>query len=71
MGVVHLQGVATGGTGTITTLPVGYRPTSTLNFPTVSNGAVAIVNITSAGVISLGSGSAASVILNGITFTTY
>ena len=71
MGIVHLQGVATGGTGTITTLPVGFRPTSTLIFSTVSNSAVATVSITSAGVVSLASGSAASVILNGITFTTY
>jgi len=65
---VRLKGTVTGGTGTIFTLPTGYAPiTGTYLFPTVSNGAVAVVAINTAGVVSLQSGSAASVNLDHIS----
>jgi len=67
-GRVHLRGTVTGGTGTIMTLPVGYRPAYTWRLPTQSNGAVALITVDSSGVVSLVSGSAASVDLGNLSF---
>jgi hypothetical protein len=67
-GRVHLRGTVTGGTGTIMTLPVGYRPYYTWRLPTQSNGAVALITVDSSGVVSLVSGSATNVELGNLSF---
>jgi hypothetical protein len=67
-GRVCLRGVVTGGTGTIFTLPVGYRPSETLNFPVVSNSAFGHISITSAGVVSMVIGSSTWLSLDNISF---
>jgi hypothetical protein len=67
-GRVHLRGTVTGGTGTIMTLPVGYRPVCTWRLPTQSNGAVALITVDTAGVVSLASGSATNVELGNLSF---
>lgn len=74
-GVVYLAGVVKSGatTGTILTLPAGYRPLATLRFPLVDGVSSLSINgleITSAGVVSPVTtlGSVAEIPLNGITF---
>jgi Pectate lyase superfamily protein len=67
-GRVHLRGTVTGGTGTIMTLPVGYRPVYTWRLPSLSNGAVALVTVDSSGVVSLNSGSGTNLELGGLSF---
>lgn len=49
-GVVYLRGLVTGGTGTILTLPAGYRPAATLMFPVVVQTWTATTELTSGGV---------------------
>ena len=69
LGFVHIEGMVKTGTGTIFTLPVGSRPSATLSFSAVGNDLAARIDITSAGVVSLQSGSASSFLsLSGITF---
>jgi hypothetical protein len=67
-GRVHLRGTVTGGTGTIFTLPVGYRPVYTWRLPTTSNGAVALVTVDSSGAVALATGSATAVELGNLSF---
>lgn len=68
-GIIHLRGLVNGGTGTIFTLPIGYRPTGfRLIFPGLASNAIARIDIALNGVVSLVSGTATSVSLDGITF---
>lgn len=67
-GRVHLRGTVTGGTGTIMTLPDGYRPAYTWRLPTTSNGAVALITVDSSGVVALASGSGTNVELGNLSF---
>ncbi len=62
--VVSLRGAVSGGTGTIFTLPVGFRPPADLRFGTSANAAFGTVTITTAGVVALASGSATAVWLD-------
>jgi hypothetical protein len=68
-GRLSLRGTVTGGTGTILTLPDGYRPPYTLRFPTMSDGAIAMVSVNAAGEVTLIAGTAGSVELGGIQFS--
>lgn len=52
-GKVYLQGMVKSGTGAITTLPVGARPSATLIFNTQAGNGAARMDLTSAGVLSL------------------
>lgn len=71
-GYVHVKGTVNGGAGTIFTLPAGYRPaTDTLLFPTIANGATGRLEVTSAGVVTLATGTATSVDLSPIYFPIY
>lgn len=67
-GLVVLKGQVSSGTGTIFTLPAGFRPSQAMRFATISNGAIARVDVSTAGVVSLVAGSATSLNLNGIVF---
>lgn len=69
-GVVHLMGHVKDGTigTTIFTLPVGYRPNASVQFPCVSNGAFGAISINSSGVVTAQAGNTAGVGLDGITF---
>jgi hypothetical protein len=67
-GRVHLRGTVTGGTGLIMVLPEGYRPYYLLRLPTQSNGAVALITVSDAGLVSLSSGSATLLELNNLSF---
>ena len=69
LGYVHIEGMVKTGTGTIFTLPVGSRPSATLSFSGTGNNAAARIDVNSAGVVSLESGSASSFLsLSGIVF---
>lgn len=57
--MVFVQGTTTGGTGTLFTLPVGYRPATNLNVVSSGNGAFATILIASTGVVSLSTGTSA------------
>lgn len=67
LGCVRLRGSVSAGTGTIMTLPEGYRPKYNMFFPVYANAAMGRVLITTAGVVSLSVGSA-PVDLNAIQF---
>lgn len=74
-GVVHLRGLVTGGTTTIFTLPVGYRPgplagggTAVYLFGTHAAGAEGRVDVASTGTVTHAGGSNGYVQLDGITF---
>ena len=71
-GVVHLKGFVKNGTmsAAIFTLPVGYRPTATCNFGTVSNSAFGAFYIDSSGNVVPFVGSNAQFSLDGCTFDT-
>jgi uncharacterized protein YjbI with pentapeptide repeats len=72
LGVVHLTGLVKGGTvGAYTpifTLPVGYRPAWRLMFVSISNNAIARIDVNTDGVVSMAAGSNTGVTLDGITF---
>lgn len=53
-GLVMISGVVTGGSSgsTIFTLPVGYRPAASLLFASMSNYAIARLDVTAAGAVS-------------------
>jgi hypothetical protein len=70
-GVVRFKGRVTGGTGAIITLPPGFRPVDTVLFPTYANGALGVLSVSSAGVITLDVGTATSVDLSPIQFATF
>src|SRR4051812_24282014 len=73
-GFVHLKGmVGGGGAATIFTLPAGYRPGLTQNFAagTTADGVTmtgGLVQISTAGVVSLSIGSRVAVFLDGLIF---
>lgn len=67
-GVVTLKGLITGGTGTIATLPVGYRPAARLLLEAPSNSASARVDIDASGNILFMTGSNTWFSLDGINF---
>ena len=68
LGRVNVRGTVTGGTGTIFTLPAGFRPTATMLFPTNANGAMGRLSVDSSGVVTLAAGTATSVDLSPLTF---
>lgn len=63
--VVRLHGAVTGGSGTITTLPAVVRPAQPSRFPAVGNAAFAVVQVDTGGVVSLVSGSATGLYVDG------
>lgn len=69
-GTVHLKGVISGGTvgAAAFTLPVGYRPALVSILAAISNGAVARVDVNSAGVVTIQAGSNVYVSLDGLSF---
>lgn len=68
LGVVHLTGAAKDGSGTIFTLPVGYRPPGILRFTTPTSGGQALIKVDSTGAVVMSLGSNIYVYLDGITF---
>lgn len=74
--VVVLRGSAkhavTGTTGTVFTLPVGYRPTKTRRFICNAAGGIAVVTVSNLGVVAVAAyaaaGSAATLAFDGIAF---
>jgi hypothetical protein len=66
---VTVRGLVKSGSGTIFTLPTGYRPASELDFVTTATGAFGQLNITTAGVVSLAVGVNTYVAIN-LTFHT-
>jgi hypothetical protein len=71
LGIVHLRGMIKSGTSATTafTLPAGFRPVGQLGFPVDGGGAMALVNITSAGLVQPNGASTGSfTTLDGITF---
>ena len=70
-GEVSIKGVTTGGTGVIFTLPAGYRPPTSMTFPTSANGAMGVLRVNAAGQVELLSGTATTVDLSPIRFTIF
>ncbi len=67
--VVHLKGIVISGTGTVFTLPAGYRPAKAGCWATWRNGAIAYVCFYPTGNITQGGGSATgAMLLDGLTF---
>ena len=67
--VVRFRGAVNAGTGTIFTLPTGYRPAAGVRLATVGDAAAARIDVSTAGVVSLAQGAAtASLALDGLTF---
>ncbi|MDB5179618.1 MAG: hypothetical protein JWN12_250 [Candidatus Saccharibacteria bacterium] len=67
-GVIFLKGMIRSGSGTVATLPVGYRPAMSVMFETSSNQAGSRIDVRSDGTINLAVGSNAWVSLDGIEF---
>lgn len=69
-GVVHLQGLIKFGVigSAAFTLPAGFRPAGTCNFPVASNGAYGQVSVDSGGVVTPSVGSNVYVSLEGLSF---
>lgn len=66
---VRLSGNVGSGSGTMFTLPVGFRPlVGTQRFTTIGNNALAIVSVAASGAVTLDAGTATSVALDGINF---
>lgn len=70
LGFVHLRGLVISGViaSPVFTLPAGYRPVGKMGFPIVSNNVYGWVTITSAGVVTIESGSNVWASLSGIAF---
>ncbi len=67
--VVHLKGIVTSGTGTVFTLPAGYRPAKAGCWATWRSGAIAYVCFYATGNITQGGGGATgAMLLDGLTF---
>jgi hypothetical protein len=67
--VVHLKGVVKDGTGTVFTLPAGYRPTKGSCWSSARNGAVAYICFNANGWVYQNYGSATGpMLLDGLTF---
>lgn len=69
-GFVHLEGTIKSGTvgTTIFTLPMGYRPSESKNFPVISNSEIGWLSVSSCGIVALQSGSNIWLSLDGIIF---
>jgi len=65
---VSVQGVVRTGSGTIFTMPVGYRPSQQVYFATTGNGAFALIGVSAAGVVSLVTGSSIDVSLDVVSY---
>jgi len=65
---VRIKGYVSSGTGTIFTLPVGYRPVVDLSFGTDANGAHALVDVSTSGAVSLIAGSNLNLTLSSVAF---
>jgi hypothetical protein len=59
-GIVLVRGYCQSGSGTIFTLPSGHRPAADEMFSANGNGGAAVIKVTTAGVVSLNSGSGVS-----------
>lgn len=70
-GRVTCRGTVNGGTATIFTLPVNFRPTSTMLFSTIANGATGRLQVDSSGNVTLPTGTATGVDLSSISFYIY
>jgi hypothetical protein len=70
-GYVHLTGTITGGSGTIGTLPEGFRPLATLQFAVPAGGAFGVLEVASTGIITLVSGSTTKVSMNSASFKAF
>lgn len=70
LGIVHLRGMVKGGTigQAIFTLPVGYRPSGPLLFPTIATDAIGRIDIDTTGAVKFLSGTATWVTLSGVRF---
>lgn len=68
-GRVSLRGTVSGGSGVIFTLPVGYRPTVSMFFPTNANGAAGKILVDTSGNVTLFSGTATEVDLATVQFS--
>jgi hypothetical protein len=72
MGFVHIRGsITTGGlTGSVFTLPTGFRPSTYLRYGnrSISNLAFAFVDIATTGLLSISSDASTTFHLNGIIF---
>ncbi|MBD1925764.1 hypothetical protein H6F74_05635 [Trichocoleus sp. FACHB-90] len=69
LGIVHLRGLVSSGTGIIFTLPVGYRPTGyRLIFPVLALNAIARIDVLLNGSVNFVTGTNSNVSLDGITF---
>ena len=67
-GIVYLRGVVKDGAGTIYTLPAGFRPATTFIAGTVSNALFGAFAVSTAGNISMTTGSNAWISMDGISF---
>ncbi|HEY8886051.1 MAG TPA: prepilin-type N-terminal cleavage/methylation domain-containing protein [Candidatus Microsaccharimonas sp.] len=67
-GVIFLKGMVRSGSGTVATLPAGYRPSMSIMFETTSNQAGSRIDIRSDGTINVAVGSNAWASLDGIAF---
>jgi hypothetical protein len=70
-GYVELGGMVVGGTGTIFTLPAGYRPPKRVDLPVCANYAFGAIVIDVIGTVALNVGSATDVSLENIGFFIY
>ena len=70
-GYVELGGMVVGGSGTIFTLPAGYRPNKQVDLPVVANNAFGSISIDTSGNIALVTGSATDVSLENTGFFIY
>jgi len=72
MGIVHLHGLVkrvSGSSGSIATLPSGYRPVNgTIGFPASTDTGIGNFQVTTAGVLNLVSGGTGFVYIDGWTF---
>lgn len=69
LGVVYFRGGISGGSGTIFTLPTGYRPSAELVFPVYANAAITRLVVATNGDVSLASGTPTAITLDGISFS--
>ncbi len=67
-GYVHLKGLVKSGTGTIFTLPVGFRPSRRQLLGTISNNAIGRIDVTPTGTVSMSTGVTNWISLDGLTF---
>ncbi len=68
LGIVHLRGLITGGTGTMFNLPAGYRPSAIVLFAVDATGAFGDLRVHPNGDVDLDTGTGTYVSLDGVTF---